>query len=200
MASIIEALAGQLLTGQMTGQLSQALGTDEKTARTAASAALPMILGALAKNAGKPDGAGALLGALDRDHDGQILDDLPAFFQKGDVADGEGILRHALGDHRAPIEEGISKAAGLDPRQMAKMMALLAPVVMGALGRARKERQLDTGGLSDLLRGEEKVMRQKAPEIGLMGSLLDKDGDGSIVDDVVGRIGKGLLGSLLRRN
>ena len=200
MESIIEQLAGQVLSGQMTGQLSRALGTDEGTAQKAASAALPMILGALAKNAAKPDGAAALMGALDRDHDGSILDDVGAFFGKADTTDGNGILKHALGNHRDPLEEGIAKASGLDAKKMSMMMAMLAPVVMGALGKVKRERQLDAGGLSDLLRGEERTMRTKAPEMGLMGSLLDQDGDGSILDDVVGKIGKGLLGGLLNRN
>ncbi len=198
MASVFEQLAGQVLSGQMSGQLSRALGTDESTAQQAAAAALPMILGALAKNASKPDGANALLGALDRDHDGSILDDLGGFLGRADTKDGDGILRHALGERRDPLQQGLAKAFGLDAKKMATLMAMLAPMVMGALGKAKRERQLDAGGLSDLLRGEERNIRKRAPEMGMMGSLLDKDGDGSILDDVVGKIGKGLLGSLLR--
>lgn len=199
MSSLIEALAGQVLNPQITRQLGQAVGADEQATRTAAAAALPMILGALARNAGRPEGASSLLAALDRDHDGDVMDDLGGFLGQGRTDDGEKILGHALGAHRAPVETAVGQAAGLDPQQITTLMAMLAPVVMGALGKAKRERQLDTGGLTDLLRGEEKVMRQKAPEMGLMGSLLDKDGDGSIVDDVVGRIGKGVLGNLFKR-
>jgi hypothetical protein len=68
---------------------------------------------------------------------------------------------------------------------------MLAPLVMGALGRAKRENSLDAGGLSTLLTGEQEHLKESAP--GVMGALsrfLDQNNDGSVMDDVSGLLGK----------
>ena len=197
MASIIESLSGQLLGGQLQS-LSAALGEDPQKTRNAVSQALPILMGALAHNASSPDGANSLLGALERDHDGSLLDNLQSFMKRPDLEDGNGILRHTLGGRRDRFETGLSKSSGIDPQKAKTLMAMLAPVVMAALGRARKERNIDQSGLMGLLKGERETMERQAPELGLLGSLLDQDGDGQILDDVLGKVGKGLLGGLFK--
>lgn len=197
MPSIIETLSSQLLGGQL-DSLSSALGEDPQRTKSAVAQALPVLMGALASNASKPDGAASLLGALERDHDGSLLDNLQDFMRKPDLSDGQGILNHALGGRRDRLENGLSKSSGLDPQKMKTLMAMLAPVVMAALGKARREKQMDSDGLMGLLKGERETMERQAPEMGLLGSLLDQDGDGEILDDVLGKVGKGLLGGLFR--
>jgi len=198
MSAMIEALTGQLLSGGQLNLLSQQLGADQDQTKTALAAALPMLLSGLARNTQKPDGAQALLGALDR-HDGGTLDNLQGFLGKPDLADGEGILGHVFGDRRANVEQGLGKAAGVDPMKMAKMMAMLAPLVMGYLGRQKRQGNLDAGGLADLLGAESAGLQKKDAGFGMLGRLLDKDGDGSIVDDLMGSAGKGMLGKLFGR-
>jgi hypothetical protein len=178
-------------------EISGALGADEKSARSALSMGLPVILGALARNASKPGGADALASALDRDHDGSALDDLTSVLGGARNADGEGILRHALGAKRGTVEQALGKQSGLDPSQVAKLMGMLAPLVMAHLGRAKKTNGLDAGGLTDLLRREGGAVASKGPELGGLAALLDRDGDGSIADEI-GGIAKGLLGNLMK--
>ena len=197
MSSIIESLSSQILGSQL-DSLSSALGEDKSATRSAVAQALPVLLGALAHNASRPEGANSLLGALQRDHDGSLLDNLSGFFSSPDLKDGDGILRHALGGRRDRLEGGLSRSSGLDPQKIKTLMAMLAPVVMAALGKARRERQMDQDGLMGLLKGERETMERNAPELGLLGSLLDQDGDGQIIDDVLGKVGKGLLGNLFR--
>lgn len=199
MSSMIESLAGSLLSGGQLGMLSQQLGTDEDETRTAVAAALPMILSGLARNAAEPGGAQALLGALDRDHDGSRLDNLGGFLGEPDLADGRGILGHVFGDRRETVEQGVGKAAGLDPQKVARMMAMLAPLVMAYLGRQKRQANLDAGGLGDLLKQESSQMQQRDPGLGMLGRLLDRDGDGSVADDLMGSLGKNLLGNLFGR-
>ena len=68
---------------------------------------------------------------------------------------------------------------------------MLAPLVMGALGRAKQERGLDTGGLSTLLNGEQEHLKQSAPGVmAALGRFLDRNNDGSVMDDIGGVIGK----------
>ena len=68
-ASLVDDLMRQL-QGAPTGQIAQQLGTDPNTAASAIEAALPMLLGALGRNAQQPGGAADLFGALQRDHGG----------------------------------------------------------------------------------------------------------------------------------
>lgn len=194
MSSIFD-LVSQAVGGDTTRQISNQLGVPEDAASKAIAAALPTLMGALARNASDGRGAGALAGALDRDHDGSVLDDVAGFLgRSGSLAGGEAILGHVLGGRRPQVENGIGKMAGLDAGSAAKLLAMLAPLVMGALGRAKRQRQVDAGGLGDLLQRENRRVERRAPNaMGMVGQLLDADGDGQVLDDVAGLLG-GLLG------
>ena len=72
---------------------------------------------------------------------------------------------------------------------------MLAPMVMGALGRQKRQQGLDAGSLAGVLGAERQQMEQSNPAMGMLGSLLDRDDDGSVVDDIA-KMGKGLLGGL----
>ena len=161
----------------------------------AMSAAMPALLGALARNASSGSGAEALASALSRDHDGGILDDLTGFLGKGDTSAGDGILGHVLGANRDNVAAGVSRSSGLDVSAVQKLLPMLAPVVLGMLGREQRAQSLDASGLASMLGQESRADERAAP--GLVSSLLDADGDGSVLDDVA-RIGSGLLGGLLK--
>jgi hypothetical protein len=159
----------QQLGGDTLKQIGGQIGADEGQTQQAVGAALPALLGALGQNAAKPQGARALANALQRDHDGSILDDLGGFLSGGgNVADGNGILRHTLGEKRGAVEQGISAASGLDLSQIGQLLPLLAPVVMGILGRTQRQQGLDVNGLASMLGGE----RQQAESmLGGVGGL-----------------------------
>jgi hypothetical protein len=71
---------------------------------------------------------------------------------------------------------------------------MLAPLVMGALGRTRAEQGLDPDGLTRVLGNEREELGARAPGIlGAVGRLLDRDNDGSALDDVGGLL-SGLFG------
>jgi hypothetical protein len=99
MSTLFEQLAEQL-GPTVTQQIGRSLGVGEEQAGSAVSAAVPMLLGGLARNTADPQGASALLGALDRDHDGSVLDDVGGFLGGGGAAtaNGAGILEHVLGN------------------------------------------------------------------------------------------------------
>ncbi len=75
MDSIFDLITSQLGASQL-GQIQNQLGLDADATKKAVPAAVGTLLGALAKNAQSPSGATALLGALTKDHDGSILDNL----------------------------------------------------------------------------------------------------------------------------
>ncbi|HEY0159154.1 MAG TPA: DUF937 domain-containing protein [Thermoanaerobaculia bacterium] len=157
MTSVLDAVRQQLGPDTIQ-QLSGALGADPATTSNAISAALPALLGGLAQNAAQPEGAAALDSALDQ-HDGSILDNLGSAFGGGGNGAGAGalggiggaILGHIFGGRRGPVEEGVGKASGLNAAQVAQLMALLAPIVMGVLGRMKQTKKLDANRLPEVL-------------------------------------------------
>lgn len=188
------------LGGSRIADITQALGgANESQAKSALAMGLPAILAALQRNAASPAGAQALDQALERDHDGSVLDNLGAVFTGARNADGAGILRHALGDRQGAVEQAVSKQSGLDASQVTKLLAMVAPLVMGQLGKARRSGSLDAGGITDLLQRETQAVASGAPDLGGLAGLLDRDGDGSIADDL-GGIAKGILGGMMNRN
>ncbi len=197
MSGSILDLVTQALGSGGTRQISQQLGIDESQASSAIGGAIPVLMGALARNSSSGDGAGALAGALDRDHDGSILDDLGGFLGGGAAESaGGGILKHVLGGRQPQVEQGIGAASGLDAGKAGALLKMLAPIVMGALGKSKREQNLDAGGLGSILGQEQRRMERKQPGLGgMLGSLLDQDGDGSAMDDLA-KIGGGLLGGL----
>jgi len=215
-------LLGTQMGQQAVSSMAGRLGVDEQTAGRAVAIAMPLLIGALARNSANRRGAEDLHGALQRDHDGSLLDSLGAFLQQGDTSDGNGILEHVLGGRRNKVESTVSRSTGLSSDQAGQLFAMLAPLVMAQLGRARAERALDPGGLADLLNNERaRIEASPAPTAGrptapagsqaspsgldqtatsplgrLAQQLLDKDGDGDITDEAV-QLGAGLLGGLL---
>lgn len=200
MNSILDLLADNIGGGNV-NQIADAIGADPQTA---VAAALPAILTAMNRSTNTTQGAHALAGALERDHDGSLLDHLGGFLTgqvSGKQADGGGILGHVLGGQRQQVEQGVAQASGLDMSQVSKLLPILAPIVMAALGRRKRESGLDEAGLSGILGQDATRARQAAPSgvIGALSGFLDRDGDGSVQDDLLAQAGKSALGKLFGR-
>lgn len=192
-------LVQEQLDDNALSQLSQQLGVDPNTTRQAVPAALTALLGGLSHNAAQPAGAEQLLGALTKDHDGSVLDNLGGLLGGGGGGavlgqQGAGILGHIFGNRQPQVANQVGRASGLNASTATQLLMILAPLVLGALGRAQRQRGLDSGGLSDVLTGERRRVEQTNPQHGgLLNVLLDRDGDGNIMDDLAGMAG-GLLG------
>ncbi len=210
MASLLDGLMQQL-SGDTVSQLSQHIGADESSTSSAISMALPVIVSALANNASSDEGAGALFGALQRDHDGGLLDNLGALgsLLGGDTSaasgvspkalDGASILGHILGGRQDTVQSGIGQATGLSGAQIARLLAALAPIVMAYLGRQTQQQNLDPGGLGSMLSNEKSSIESSHEGMGgLLSSFLDQNHDGSVADDVL-KMAPGILGSLFGR-
>lgn len=198
MSSSVLDLLTQSLGGGAVEQISHELGVDSATAKKAVAGALPMLVSALARNSQQRGGAESLLGALDRDHDGSILDDVVGFLGRGQAATqtGTGILRHTLGSRQESAQMGLAQMAGIDPAKAGAVLAMLAPLVMGALGRTKRQQRMGPSEIGQMLGRDRQRLAQREPKaMDMIGSLLDRDGDGSIGDDIA-RIGSGMLGKL----
>lgn len=184
-SSLLQGPMGQ----QMINGVVNQLGIENDQAKMAISAAVPFLLTALNKNANGGD-AQNIANALERDHDGSILDNLGGFLSGGNFADGANILSHVLGGKQAQVENAIGKSSGLNGAQIAQILAMIAPIVMGYLGKEKKQNGLDAGGLSGLLGGLVGGAQQtNQREMSTIERLLDRDGDGSAMDDAMDLLG-----------
>ncbi|MEW6127441.1 MAG: DUF937 domain-containing protein [Acidobacteriota bacterium] len=188
----LQNILNEQLSGDTIGQMSQTLGADESAVGNAIQAALPMLIGALARNSANEEGANSLHTALSNDHDGGILDNILGVIAGGGTDSSAGILGHIFGGRQQSVEQGISQSSGLDAATVARLLMMLAPIVMGALGKTQRQQGLDAQGVAGLLDQERQQQESSSPLMGMLGQLLDRDHDGSAVDDIFGMVG-GLL-------
>ncbi|MGE0208666.1 MAG: DUF937 domain-containing protein [Lysobacteraceae bacterium] len=193
MADLADTLLSSL-DARSVQSMSRQLGLDPQQTAGAIQAALPMLLGQMAKNASQPDGANALLGAVQRDHTGIDIDGLlggllgslgggqaqPA--RNSGLAGGMAILGHVFGGGQGSGAAQVPKVQGLDSAGSTRLLAMLAPMVMAALGKMTQGGQLNAGALSGLLGGESQRIAQAPPSAldGMLGAVLDSDGDGKM--------------------
>ena len=190
----MDALTQQLmqqLSGDGLSKISKRVGADEKTIGSALSAAMPLLVSALAKNASKPNGAQALHQALSEDHDGSVLNDLSGFLGNPQAANGAGILGHILGSQQPAVTQGLAQGSGLQSNQIGQLLQIAAPLLMGALGQQQHQQGFDPNSLSTYLGGQQQMAQQTNPDMmSVLNTLLDMDKDGSALDDIAGMVGK----------
>lgn len=187
MSNLVDGILAQLGPAGVT-QIAKSLGVDEDVMGPAVAAAIPAIIGGMARNASDPQGAESLSSALD-DHNPSIFDGLGGLLGGGSgLADGAKILGHVFGNRRPNVESNLANQSGLNIDVIMKLLPILAPLVMGYLSREKQDRGLDAGGLGSVLGQERQAAERRQPGLGGLASILDADGDGSIIDDVLGKI------------
>ncbi|MEQ1929710.1 MAG: DUF937 domain-containing protein [Parvularculaceae bacterium] len=188
-------LLTQIVSSQLTKTASQKTGLSEGVAAKLMPVAMAAILGGLKKNASSPAGAEALANAL-RKHDGGFLSDVSRAGQDEVMSDGRKILGHVFGPKQSQMEAAIAKTGGgIDASQIAALLAMAAPAVLAALGKAQREQGLDARALPNLLQKETERATAGGINLGGLMSVLDTDGDGRISAAEMSR-GKGLLSGL----
>lgn len=173
MAGFIDEFMGSL-GPQVAKGLASNLGIDKNVATQIIPHVIPMILGGLKKQKDEFGGEARVDHILNKYGSADVLSNLGGLFKaKAKDTSVDPRLGGLLGNSGVQATEMIANQFKLDSNVASKIIPMLAPVVLGALTKKR-----DTGG---------------AGSAGI-ASLLDKDGDGSILDDVAGYLMKGLLG------
>jgi putative sterol carrier protein len=162
MSSLIESLIGMLSEDNLS-RVSKQVGLTEDKAKQALPDVLATITGALASNTSNKKEAQLLDNALSKDHDGSILDNITDYISNYQSGEGNGILRHVLGNNRTLVESAISKKTGLDINSIANLLTMAAPLVMGIIGKAKKQQNLNKDSLTDLLKNEKVLTKNISP-------------------------------------
>jgi hypothetical protein len=207
MSGILDLLNSDLGKKVING-VSQTTGQPQDKTSKLLTMAMPVLMEAMKRNASTPEGADGLMNALSNKHDGSILDNLEDLFGGGltndVVEDGGKILGHVLGNKQQTVETVLAQKSGIESGTVSQILKVAAPILMGVLGQQKRRQAVhntnDLGNLlGGLLNGNSKDQEQSFLE-----SILDADGDGSIIDDVAGMVlggngnkKKGGLGSLL---
>ena len=194
--SFTDDLYSRLQDGHI-GRIGAQLGIPQPQAQAAVAAALPLLVGALGRNAQQRPGASSLFDALGRHAGvgvGNALDS--AISGQGD---GASILGHIFGRREGSAQAGLGAATGLGNEKAGALLRLLAPVVMAYLAKQMYNRRHandaanspaeipaaspapSATGLSEML-GREGVHIAQRGGIGskLLSAVLDRDHDGDI--------------------
>ena len=196
----LQDLLGQDQGTQAIDQISQNVGADSSLVNTAIQAALPALINGLANNTSTPEGAESLNTALEKDHDGSVLDNIGGLV--GTIFGGQtevpppamnvgGILGHILGDKQDAVAEDVSQKSGISMSQVIQILMFLAPIVMGYLGRQKQQQGVGADGLGGLLGGllgggQTQPQPQSSGNsiLDMASNMLDSDHDGSVIDDL----------------
>ncbi|HKR22882.1 MAG TPA: DUF937 domain-containing protein, partial [Pyrinomonadaceae bacterium] len=100
-------------------------------------------------------------------------------------ANGAGIVGHVFGGQQATVQNNLAQATGMDQGSAAGVLETVAPIVMGALGQTQQQTGLDAAGLSNMLNAQQQQAQASEPGLmGMLGSMLDQNNDGSAMDDL----------------
>lgn len=183
------------LLAQMGGisSIARQLGISEDQTARGAAALTPAILGGFQKQAqggGGLEGLGGLLGRLGG---GGLLDEVQSP-QPADVNHGNAVLGQIFGskDVSRTVAQNAASNTGLNPDLLKKMLPLLAMAVAGYMARQKSGggQGATQGGLGGLLGGLLGGGGTGQKQGGL-ASMLDRDGNGNPLDDILRRMGKG---------
>ncbi len=168
--------------GETVQQLGSQVGLAPDQTTTALSALMPALASGFQRNIQSQGGLESLMAALSSGNHAQYIDNPTSLAGPSAVTDGNGILGHLLGSKDASREVASRAAAqtGLSADVLKRMLPLAATLMMGALSKQSGDASATPAALG-------------GPGGGIVAMLtpfLDRNRDGSIVDDVTSMIGR----------
>jgi len=178
MSTNLVSIAMQYITPEMIGRIASALGIDRRLVSQAVSAAVPALIGSFAGVASKPGGA-ATIDAAVRDQGPGVLDNISSMLEQSSPNDliqaGSNTLNTVLGaSSLSSLAGAIGKFSGVSQSTSTSLLGMLAPAVLGVLGKQKQQKGLDASGMARLL-GEQKQHVADAMPAGLRNYLKGVD-------------------------
>jgi sporulation protein YlmC with PRC-barrel domain len=165
----------RFLTPELIGKMASVSGLDRGTTQSAVGACVPAILSSLADLAAKPGGARQLADTIAEQPSGMLSSLAQTLGTGGMSAEkGGGMLSALLGGGVLnTLVSTLSRFVGIGEGSTRTLMGLLAPVVLGVLGREQRAAGLETGGLARLLMGQKDQISAAMP-VGLSDLLSSR--------------------------
>lgn len=181
--------------------MARELGVSENQAASGAEALLPAILGGFKKQAqSQPSGVEGLGDMLGQLGGGSLMDEVLSP-QPTNVDRGNDVLGQIFGSKEVSrtVAHNAASQSGLEPSLLKRMLPIVTMLVAGYMAKQRSvsnpAQQLPGGGLGDLLGGllggqASGASRTMAGAGGGLSSMLDLNGDGNPLDDILRMAGK----------
>jgi hypothetical protein len=189
--NILESLLGQDAAGAVQ-QVGRQFGIDESQASAAIGALLPALMAGFHQRASSPPGLESLEAALRGGQHGSYLDNLQAL-GGADTADaGNDILGQIFGskDVSREVARRASTQTGVGADLLKRMLPVVAALAAGALAR----RQFGGASAQAGILPAAAQQSQGGGLLGMLAPMLDANRNGTMVDDVIGMIGKTMGG------
>jgi len=192
--SLIDLLTGNT-SNQVAEQAENKFGISKNQIIALLAVAAPLVISYLRNKSQDAKEAEALNNALDKDHDGSILDD--ASQAEARQAEGGSILDHVFGSQKSTVENQLSQNTGISIDKIGPVLAMLAPVIMGYIGKEKQQNNVGAGGLGDLLGGilgsasNQAQAQQSNPLNDILGSVLgggQSQSGGNPLNDILGSV------------
>ncbi|MCL8535694.1 DUF937 domain-containing protein [Chryseobacterium gallinarum] len=193
--SLIDLLTGNT-SNQVAEQAENKFGISKNQVIALLAVATPLIISYLRNKSKDAKEAEALNNALDKDHNGSILNDASQIEAR--QAEGGSILDHIFGGQKSTVENQLSQNTGISIDKIGPVLAMLAPVVMGYIGQQKQQNNVGAGGLGDLLGGilgsasSQAQAQQSNPLNDILGSVLGNGGQsqssGNPLNDILGSV------------
>ncbi|RXM52459.1 MULTISPECIES: DUF937 domain-containing protein [unclassified Chryseobacterium] len=193
--SLLDLLTGNT-SNQVAEQAENKFGINRNQVIALLAVATPLIISYLRNKSQDAKEAEALNSALEKDHNGSILND-PSQIEARQ-AEGGSILDHIFGGQKSTVENQLSQNTGISIDKIGPILAMLAPVVMGYIGQQKQQSNVGAGGLGDLLGGilgnasNQAQTQQSSPLNDILGSVLGNGGQaqssGNPLNDILGSV------------
>ncbi|WP_417609419.1 DUF937 domain-containing protein [Parasphingorhabdus sp.] len=171
------------------GTMAKELGVSESVAEAGTAALLPAILGGFKKTTqAQPGGLDGLGGLLVQLGGGGLLDSVLGT-EPTPVAKGNDVLGQIFGSKEVSrtVAAGAEQQTGISSDLLKKMLPMVAMMVAGYMAKQAGDSAGNGGGLGGLIGG---LLGGGKASAGGLGSLLDLNGDGNPLDDIIGMAGK----------
>lgn len=130
--------------------IANVLNIEESKAKWVVAAAVPLMIAALNYNSKKSkENEENINNALEK-HNGGIFDKLGDLLGQGPTEDENKIVNHMFGRNTEVVKDSIATKTGISSDKIGGALAILAPIVMGYLGK-EKQNQSSGGGIGDLI-------------------------------------------------
>jgi sporulation protein YlmC with PRC-barrel domain len=165
----------RFLTPEMIGKIASVSGLDRSTTQSAVGACVPAIMNGLAELATKPGGARQIADAIAEQPAGMLSSLAQTLGGASMPAEkGTGLLSSLFGGGVLnTLISTLSRFIGIGEGSTRALLGLLAPVVLGVLGREQRAAGLETGGLARMLMGQKDQIAAAMP-VGLSDLLSSR--------------------------
>jgi len=192
--SLIDLLTGNA-GNQVADRAESKFGISRNQMIALLAVAAPLVISYLRKKSQDSKEAEALNNALDKDHDGSILDNVSQAEARQD--EGNSILSHVFGNDKQNVENQLSQNTGISIDKIGPILAMLAPLIMGYIGKEKQQNNVGAGGLGDLLGGilgnasQQSQNQQSSPLNDILSSVLgngNSHSSGNPLNDILGNV------------